>query len=238
MATTIEGIYDRLQKKYDLDKMDSEAIESFIYHGSTGEHQVKWGKDRAGKQRYKTISAGVVGGTTTKGDAVVERLSHPGRIYKDTEDIKKLEELSEHYDDYSKSVEAIESDLASAKPKLREKLKQKREEIIKEFEKEVAGKRVKESIGKLKTHDVGEAIDIKREAYQEKLKEEGEIRRYEYIDIADDLKKAIRTSDKSLLEDAHSRIGKATELSDSQRESLREQHETAKEMIESKEEAI
>jgi len=53
---SLDVLYERIQLYLDIEDADIEAVTSFIFHGDKGPHEVKWGTDRNGKQRYRTIN--------------------------------------------------------------------------------------------------------------------------------------------------------------------------------------
>lgn len=86
-------LYEAIQKDFVPEDMTQDRLEQWLYHGESGTHKVKWGKDDKGKQRYKKV----VGGNISSGTkSIAEELSKTKIVYdkaKEEADITELIKL-------------------------------------------------------------------------------------------------------------------------------------------------
>jgi hypothetical protein len=86
-------LYSAIQKDFVPEDMTQDRLEQWLYHGESGTHKVKWGKDDKGKQRYrKVVGGGISSGTRD----IAKELSQTKVVYdkaKEEADITELVKL-------------------------------------------------------------------------------------------------------------------------------------------------
>jgi len=140
-------VYSRAQDYIDFnDSKDDiqDALEEWMYHGESGSHKVKWGKNRQGKQRYKIIKAGEVGiggkaYREGKGRRIIEKVVEPLKIRDkiDTIDrIKSTKGLDKKKIEFNKRFKSIDSTMQTTKlyedikGKYNDKVQEKQQEVL------------------------------------------------------------------------------------------------------------
>ena len=86
-----KGFLERLQKAFEPEDLTESRISEYLYHGESGKHKVKWGKDDKGEQRYREIEGKPISTKTTK---IAQELSKVSDYYKKIDKIVSISRLN------------------------------------------------------------------------------------------------------------------------------------------------
>lgn len=83
-------LYEAIQEAFDPEDMTESRISSWLVHGDTGKHEVKWGKDDKGRQRTKEVEGK---GISRGSRQLAKRLSATNKVAEALDRADSLEEL-------------------------------------------------------------------------------------------------------------------------------------------------
>lgn len=125
-------LYIAIQKAFVPEDMTPERLKQWLYHGESGTHKVKWGKDRKGKQRYREVVGGGVSPGTRQ---IAEELSQTKIVYdkaKEEADITELVKLKTEAKDLKVHKTKVEDEVLDSikiAQEVKDKEKARTEEI-------------------------------------------------------------------------------------------------------------
>jgi len=86
-----EALYTAIQDAFNPEEMSQDNIENWLYpQGKLGKHEIKWGKDRKGEQRYKEVDASPISSGTRR---LAKDLSETEKIWSRADEIREIDEI-------------------------------------------------------------------------------------------------------------------------------------------------